>query len=138
MFQGVEMANDRPTSASVIGWFFIIIGALSIVSAIGYIVVSMIGDTALGSAWLCAVQILVASFAAYSGYGLLRGSSVMRQALEILSYLLVLSLGVYGVILASDFSSWAPLINTGLYIVVFMFVIRGLRGQKVRDYASKT
>ena len=138
MFQGVEMSNDRPTSVSVVAWFFIIIGALSVISAIGYIVVSMASDNVTGSALVGALQIVIAGFAAYSGYGLLRGSSVMRQALEILSYLLVLALGVYGVILARDFSSWGPLVNSGLYIVLFAFVIRGLRVQKMREYASKT
>ena len=132
------MSNERPTSASVVGWFFIIIGCLSVITGIGYIVVSVINGNSLGSALLGFVQIAVAGFVAYAGYGLLRGLAIMRRALEILSYLLVILFAVFGVNLARDFSSWGLLVSSSFCMILFVFVIRELRSQKIQVYASKT
>lgn len=132
------MSNERPTSVSVVGWFFMIIGGLSLLSAIGYIVASTINGNAILSAWPGFVQILIAGFIAYGGFGLLRGSAFMRQALEVSSYLIVVLLVVYSVSVARDFSSWGPFLGLALYIIPLAFVIRALRSRRVKAYASKT
>jgi len=132
------MSNERPTSVSVVGWFFMIIGGLSLLSAIGYIVASTINGNAILSAWPGFAQILIAGSVAYGGFGLLHGSAFMRQALEVSSYLIVVLLVVYSVSVARDFSSWGPFLGLALYVIPFAFVIRALRSQRVKAYASKT
>ena len=132
------MTNERPTSVSVVGWFFMIIGGLSTLSAVGFIVVSFINGQSIAGVWPGYVQILIAGSVAYGGFGLLRGSAFMRQALEVASYLIVLLVLAYGVTLARDMSSWVPFFGFAIYIVPLAFVIRALRSQRVRVYASKT
>ena len=132
------MSKERPTSVSVVGWFFLIIGGLSVLSAIGYIIVSTVNGYAIFSAWPGFVQLPIAGFVAYGGFGLLRGSAFMRQALEVSTYLIVVLLVVYSGVLARDFSSWGPFFGFALYIIPLAFVIRALRSQRVKAYASKT
>lgn len=132
------MSKERPTSVNVVGWFFMVIGSLSSLSAIGYILVSAVNGNAIFSAWPGFVQLLIAGFVAYGGFGLLRGSAFMRQALEVSSYLIVVLLVLYTGAVARDFSSWAAFFSFALYIIPFAFVIRALRGQSVKACASKT
>ena len=132
------MTIERPTSVSVVSWFFIIIGSLSVLSAIGYIVVSIINGISIAGAWPGFVQVLVAGFLVYGGVGLLRGSELMRKALEIVSYTLAIAILAYSVSVARDLSSLVPLFGFAMYIIPLAFVVRSLRSEKVKAYASKT
>ena len=132
------MPNERPTSVNVVGWFFIVIGGLSCMSAVGYLAVSILNGKGVTDAWPGLLQMVFAGFVAYGGVGLLRGSSLMRKALELSSYLIVALLIIFSTIWASDYSSWGPLISAFIYAAPLMFVIRALRSEKVKLYASKT
>ena len=132
------MPNERPASVSVVGWFFVVIGGLSFMSAVGYVAVSVLEGKGVADAWPGLLQMAFAGFIAYGGFGLLRGSSSMRKALELSSYLIVVLLIIFSTIWVSTYSSWGPLISAFVYAVPLIFVIRALRSEKVKIYASKT
>lgn len=131
------MINERPTSVSVVGWFFIIIGSLSCLSALGFLVVSLSGELPASRTWIGYVQLIVAGFLAYAGFQLLKGSAFMRQALEIASYALVLLIVVYGARMGLDFRSWFTALIHAIYLIPFVFVIRALRSEKVKTFVSE-
>jgi len=132
------MENKRPTSVNVVGWFFIIIGSLSILSAIGYVAVTYINSKSFLGAWPGLAQIIIAGTLAYAGFGLLRGSALMRQVLEVSSYGLVVLLIGYIIHVSQQFGTWLPLAGMLIYLIPLGFVIVALRGQKVKTYVSTT
>ena len=132
------MENERPTSVNVVGWFFIIIGSFSTLSAAGYIVVTYVNSKSFLGAWPSLVQIIIASTLVYAGIGLLRGSALMRQVLELSSYGLVALLIGYIIHASQQFGTWWPLAGMLIYLIPLGFVIVALRGQKIKTYVSTT
>ncbi|KZZ60091.1 hypothetical protein A3762_03710 [Oleiphilus sp. HI0125] len=132
------MNSDRPTSVNVIAWFFMILGGLSILSATGYLLVYFQEPSTSFGVLPGVLQILIAGSFVVAGALFLRGSARMRQALEWGSYLLAIAIIAYGINFSSNFGSALPFAFIAIYLVPLFFVVKALRSQKVRNYASKT
>ena len=137
------VSADRPTSVDLVGWFFMISGSLSILNAIGSLLVHYQTPSNSFGLWFGVVQILVAGGFVVAGALFLRGSAPMRQALEYGAYLLAIAIiayGIYGINFSSDVHSallFGMAVLTLLLSPLF-FVVKGLRSQKVRNYVCKT
>ena len=132
------MSADRPTSVSVVAWFFMILGVLSILSAIGYLFVHFQDPSISFGLWPGVLQIVVAGSFVVAGAQFLRGSALMRKVLEFGLYLLAIGVVAYGAGFSSNFGSLLPLASAGIYLVPLFFVVKALRSQKIRNYVCKT
>lgn len=131
------MSEVRPTSVNVVGWSFIIVGALSVLSGIGYLVAGVANGQSLFEGWPGLIQVPIAGFLALCGALFMSGSSLMRRLLEVASYLLVLLIIGFGLKSSHESGSWMPFFSIVIYIVPFGFIINALRSETVKTYVSK-
>ena len=132
------MSSNRPTSVSVVAWFFMILGGLSVLSAIGYLFIHFQQPSTSFGLWPGILQIIVAGSFVIAGALFLRGSAPMRKVLEIGSYFLALGIVAYSISFSSNFGSLLPFAFIAAYLIPLFFVIRALRSQTVRTYVCKT
>lgn len=131
------MSRERPTSVNVVSWFFIIIGTLSAISAIGYIVVGNINGGSILDSWPGLVQVVIVCALVFTGSRLLNGSEQARKVLLFSSFLLVVMFIGYSFWLYRKFESLGPLLNLIIYLIPMFFVIKALRSKKIETYTSK-
>lgn len=135
------MHIKRPTSVSVIGWFFIVIGTLSITSGGLAFLVSISQDIPQqqGFGIVLTAQVLIAAVAVYAGVRFLKGSRSMRYVLEAIAWLLLAAIVLFYMKMAPNFMS-EPIaialvvLNFITFAGPFAMTIYFLRGVKVRKY----
>lgn len=130
------MSIDRPTSVNVVAWFYMILGSLSILSAIAYLTVHFIEPDNSFGFWPGFVQIIIAGGFVLAGFLFLRGSARMRNFLEIGTYVLSALIIAWTINLAVEFDSPFPLLGSAIYLIPFYFVAKALRGDKVKNYVG--
>tara|TARA_R110001606_G_scaffold390717_1_gene557940 strand:+ start:425 stop:817 length:393 start_codon:yes stop_codon:yes gene_type:complete len=130
------MKSNRPTRVSVVGWFFIIVSSLSILSAIGYIVVGITSQDSMFEVWPGYVQILVASLLVYCSIGFLNGASRMRSVLEYSSYFLILAILYQGITAAIEFNAVGPLLVYVVFLILMGLIVHALRSNQTKTYVS--
>ncbi len=154
--------EKRPTCVSVIGWVWIVLGALMAFSAaMALLSWNMIGTHAKADPefqqnmpsiikyfpYLAAVQLLVAVTGFVSGINFLKLKSWSRMALEILTWLLLLFVVGFGGYTVSQFFSESSSNSTfgfgtieiifmiaifGMYLIPLTIMVRYLKGKKVK------
>jgi len=137
MFQEVSLKKECPTRIKVVSWFFVVFGLLAAFSAIGSVSIGIADNHSLASYWGENIQIIISFFLVYGGRKLLEGSPSMRSYLEIMSYVIIALLFVFNASFVEKFGLWGPLISFTIYLVPMIFVIRALRSDIARAYASK-
>ncbi len=152
------MATERrPKCISVIGWAWIIIGGMMIVSSVAAIVAfntMTIPESRLNDSWVLrmipvfiVLQVMFAASGLYSGVHFLRLKPWSRQVLEVQSWVLLMLLIAFAVYWQVDWQSTVPSHVQGnrqisgaimggvmmlLYIVPLGIMIKTLRGDVVR------
>lgn len=129
------MSNERPTSVSVVSWFFIISGLLAVLSAIGYVFVAVSEPNTASPVWKGVLQILIAAFLVVAGIFFLKGSAKARLFLEYSTYALAFFFLSYSVALASTWG-YGPLFGAIVYLVPLFFINRALRNPKVVNFVN--
>lgn len=130
------MKSNRPTRVSVVGWLFIIVSSLSILSAIGYITVGITSQNSIFEVWPGYAQILVGSLLVYCSIGFLNGASRMRSVLEYSSYFLILAILYQGITTAIEFNAAGPLLGHVIFLIPMGLVVHALRSNQTKTYAS--
>lgn len=155
--------EERPTSVTVIGWAWIVIGALMAFSSvmalfISIIMARMLADQPAGGdelpfmlqifPFLAAAQFIVAGVGIASGICFLKRKAWARKALEVLTWLVLSFLVAFmvawmaswitmtGDAEVSGFSAMGVVMALGitaLYGIPLAIMIRYLRGEKVRS-----
>lgn len=132
------MSNIKPTSVHVVGWTFVIVGMLSMLSGVLYLFAVAENGQSLLSSWPGLMQVLLAGFLSWCGFSFMQGSAQMRKILELSSYAIAILVLVYGVNMAQEFGSWSlPLVlGLALYLIPIALIVKALRSEKVRTYVS--
>ena len=131
---------QKPTSVSVIGWFFIIIGGLSLLSGFMALFVSISQEMLeVNFALMVLLQFIVATFAVVGGIGFLKGKKSMRYLLEGIAWFLLSALILFYAKIAPNFSSEPfaiaiVVINFCIFSIPIGLVIYFIRGSKVAKY----
>lgn len=130
------MKTNRPTRVSVVGWLFIIVSSLSILSAIGYIMVGITSQNSIFEVWPGYVQILVGSLLVHCSIGFLNGASRMRSVLEYSSYFLILAILYQGITTAIEFNAAGPLLGHVIFLIPMGLIVHALRSNQTKTYVS--
>ncbi|WP_257282029.1 MULTISPECIES: hypothetical protein [unclassified Endozoicomonas] len=132
------MSNEIPTRVHVVSWFFMIIGSLSVLSGAGNLMVRESGDLAISIIWPVLMQIFIALMLIVGGYGLLKGSELMRKLLVRLSFLILILMAIFYVDKSFDFSFvYSLAIGYLFYLVPLIFVIRALQSDITKGYTNR-
>jgi len=133
---------ERPTSVSVIGWTFIVLGGLSLVS--GSLALFLLLSKDVGPApWQILLQGVVAGAALIGGVYFLKGNRTARYVLEAIAWLALVALvWFYSGIspqLSSDPAGIAVVVLNFLVMVVpLVLILYFIRKRKVMEYLNIT
>ncbi|WP_045856793.1 hypothetical protein [Teredinibacter purpureus] len=128
------MSANKPTSVSVIAWFYMISGSLSILSAFAYLYVHFTRPEISSGAFIGVAQILIATLLVVAGKLFLNGSEVMRKVLELSTYALAVGLLFFSITTWLKSNDPSVLAMVALYLTPLFFISRALRSDKVKNY----
>ena len=142
---GPVFVEERPTAVSVVGWAWIVIGGLALLSSLlNLFLLATDAPQAFGS-WLpaaLAAQCLLGAVGLYGGIRFLRLDERARKVLEYMTSafaVLLVASAIGGVVfVAPDLDSSLVLalfaaFMLALYGVPLFFMLKALRSQKVKD-----
>ena len=132
---------ERPTSVSVIGWFFIVMGGLSVISGALALALSASLETEsdLVPLWQIIVQIILASSAVIGGFYFIKGSVLSRYYLEVLTWVCLILLVYFlrnftGFLSSGGMGATVFIINTLVMLVPLGLILYFIRCSKVKAY----
>ncbi len=132
---------DKPRSVPIIGWTFIIVGGVTVLTSLWGLKLVLSKDIYTNPSWIVMVltQLFIAVVAIIAGVRFMKGSRMMRTILEAISWLILgamfwFSWGAFITLSHDVLGKGITIFNFLLFVVPITIIIYKLRGSKIRSY----